>query len=88
MDMVFDPPWNPEMIKSAFAYMAPEKIQDVATPDNPSGKTGVPSDVYSLTVCLIESLTGREVYREGATPQEILTSKQQKQFRILNINYP
>lgn len=80
--------WTPEMIKSAFAYMSPEKIQDVADAENPSGKTGPASDVYSLTCCLVESLAGREVYREGATPQEILDRKQKQQFRLLNINYP
>ena len=80
--------WDEDMVRNGFAYMAPEKIKELLNPEQTMGQVGPAADIYSLTASLVESLSGREIYREASTPEEMIKLKGEKKFRLLNVNHP
>ncbi|MCU0724134.1 MAG: protein kinase [Planctomycetes bacterium] len=73
----------------AFASMAPERIAQVI-PGSVAGSPapGPAADVYSLAVVLCDALTGKRLFGEAESLEDLLERKRDPRFQLIAVTHP
>lgn len=80
-----------ERISACLPYMSPEKIK-AFVPDTladvDTGPVGPRSDVYSLAVVLIETLTGKLLFSDTEDVEGIIDGKRNPRIQLISVTHP
>ena len=67
--------------------MAPETIEKFCAGGQLAGLAPT-ADVYSLTVVLCETLSGKALFEGIENRRDLMEAKKQRKFRLLTVNFP
>lgn len=78
-----------DRFESAFAYMSPEKIDELLAGVEPkASKLNAAADTYSLACVLVEALSGMRPFAGPRTPDEMKDAKRDRKYFLLHVNHP